>query len=538
MIKDLKLTESSATVCDTQVCIVGGGTAGIFLACQLRKHGLQVVILEEGDAVARKPEEVDQRCEQRGIAYRGAESGRSFGLGGTSALWGGQMIPLAKSDFEPRVGFDAWPIDYKEVVEYLSVVEQELGLNAGNDSADGMNVDLLKRKFPALDGLNNDFQLRLSEWLPFKKRNFSKSFSETLTGDDGLTVWLNAAVVGMTRSASVENSQIETITAQSTSGRTILVRAAVVVICAGALESTRLLLSFDEATGGSIIQSGVPLGRYFADHLSVTCGKFICRDWRRYNLSVAPIFERGLMRTPRLELSGRTQIELGLTSAFAHFTFVTHGDTGFDVVRSILRRRQGEQQEINLTPKLLGRVVADVSAMAFWRGVYKRLWIPRMADLLLQVDIEQTPNVDSRLYLSEERDVLNRKRLVIDWQIKPEDIRVISKVAEITIAAWLKSSLREVAELQLTLPDKFDSFETLYDVFHPTGSLRMGNSADNSVVDKNLRLWTTDNCYVSTTAVFPSAGSANPGMTHLALTARLAEHIGKRLRTSVNLKPL
>ena len=53
----------------------------------------------------------------------------------------------------------------------------------------------------------------------------------------------------------------------------------------------------------------------------------------------------------------------------------------------------------------------------------------------------------------------------------------------------------------------------------------MGSLKSDSVVDRNLRLWETENCYVSTTAVFPTAGSANPGMTHLALTARLSSHI-------------
>jgi choline dehydrogenase-like flavoprotein len=246
-------------------------------------------------------------------------------------------------------------------------------------------------------------------------------------------------------------------------------------------------------------------------------------------MAVGPIFENGVMRTPRIELTAFWQTELGLTSAFAHFTFVTQGDTGFDVVRSVLRRRQGEQKNMNLTPSLLWRVVTDVTAMAFWRGVYRRLWIPRKAELLLQVDIEQTPNVASRLTLAEERDALNRKRLVIDWQITPQDVRVIRKVAEITIDVWQGSPLREVADLQLTLPDEFDSFATLYDVYHPTGSLRMGTSVANSVVNKDLCLWKTDNCYVTTTAVFPSAGSANPGLTHLALTTRLAEQIGQRL---------
>ncbi|MFZ1827530.1 MAG: GMC family oxidoreductase [Candidatus Competibacteraceae bacterium] len=297
------------------------------------------------------------------------------------------------------------------------------------------------------------------------------------------------------------------------------------VICAGALESTRLMLDFDESSQGLITCSGAPLGRYFADHLSVTCGQFECRDWRRYNLETAPIFTGGVMRTPRLELSSNAQQRLTVTSAFAHFTFLTHGNTGFDMVRNLLRQRQGEQQGLGLSPKMLSRVVGDVSAKAFWRGVYRWLWIPRQADLLLQVDIEQTPNWDSRLSLSDERDHLQRKRLVVEWQIKPDDIRVIRSVAERAITAWGASSLRDAAALRLTLPEEFANFESLYDVYHPTGALRMGSNAANSVVDRNLRVWALDNGYISSTAVFPSAGSANPGLMHLALTARLAEHI-------------
>jgi len=531
LIRDLNQADERGAVCDAQVCIVGAGTAGIYLAQQLRRLGLRVVMLEAGDALARKPEEVNQLCEQRGIRYRGADLGRSFGLGGTSALWGGQMIPLAESDMGPRpgVGLEAWPIGYAEVSAYFHVVRQQLGLGPGAGPSVAVNSRLLTRKFSALLKLGRNFDLRLSEWLPFKRRNFAKGFADTLSCDDGLTVWINATVVAMTRANLDGNLQIETVAAQSPTGRKLLVRPSLVVICAGALESTRLLLEFDEATGGSITSEGAPLGRYFADHLSVTCGRFTCRDWRRFNLAVGPIFENGVMRTPRLELTGAAQKELELTSAFAHFTFVTQGDTGFDVVRSVLRRQQGEQQRVSFSPFLLWRVLADVSAMAFWRGVYRRLWIPRQAELLLQVDIEQMANAASRLTLSDQRDTFKRKRLVIDWQITPADVRVIRKVAEITIDAWRGSPLREVAEVQATLPERFDSLATLYDVYHPTGSLRMGASAANSVVDKDLRLWKTDNCYVTTTAVFPSAGSANPGLTHLALTARLAEHLGKRL---------
>ncbi len=531
MIKDLRQAAPGITCVTAQVCIIGAGTAGIFLAQELRRRGLTVVMLEAGDQTARTPGDVDQNCEQRGIRYRGAELGRSFGLGGTSVLWGGQMLPIARSDLADRssAGFSVWPISYSELADYFPSVQRALGIEESDSQDDAADGALMADRFPILRDFGSDFELRLSTWLPFKMRNFAKGFAKSLQGDAGLTVWLSAEVVGLTPSVSIEAGKLETVKAVSPNGRTLDARAEIVVICAGALESTRLLLAHDEATAGSITAAGAPLGRYFSDHLSVPCGRFFCRDWRTFNQAVGSIFQRGLMRTPRLELSAEAQRERTLTSAFAHFSFITHGDTGFDVVRSGLRRRQGKQQPLGLTPTLLSRVVTDVSAMAYWSFVYKRLWFPRRADVFLQVDIEQSPNPDSRLSLSENRDRLGRKRLIIDWGITPEDVRVIRQVAELTLAAWRQSPLCKAADLQLSLPEQFDRFETLYDVYHPTGSLRMGASPADSVVDRDLRLWAMENCYVSTTAVFPSAGSANPGMTHLALTARLAAHIGARL---------
>ena len=81
MIKDLKLADPSSADIETPVCIIGSGVAGIFLAQKLQKFGLNVVVIEAGDEVARSAHAVSQRCIQNGILYRGADEGRSFGLG-------------------------------------------------------------------------------------------------------------------------------------------------------------------------------------------------------------------------------------------------------------------------------------------------------------------------------------------------------------------------------------------------------------------------------------------------------------------------
>ncbi|MEI7781113.1 MAG: GMC family oxidoreductase, partial [Planctomycetota bacterium] len=340
-----------------------------------------------------------------------------------------------------------------------------------------------------------------------------------------LVVWLNAMITAFDTVPDLGHRSIKAITAKSKAGYGLTVHANHFVLCAGALETTRLLLEHDDRTNGSITSAGAPLGRYFSDHLSATCGHFHRHSLSRFNAAVAPIFDRGLMRTPRLEVSAAAQKAEGLPSAFAHVTFRTNGDTGFDVVRNFLRRRQGEQHELGLSPQRLGRVVHDVTAMAYWRYARTRLWIPLEAEVVLQVDVEQVPNPDSRLRLSNERDSIGRKRLVVDWRITADDVAAINKVTSLTANGWKNSRLCKVADLQVVSERSFDAFETLYDVYHPTGTLRMGSAECNSVVDPNLRLWALDNCYVSTTAVFPSAGSANPGFTHLALTARLAAHI-------------
>jgi choline dehydrogenase-like flavoprotein len=55
--------------------------------------------------------------------------------------------------------------------------------------------------------------------------------------------------------------------------------------------------------------------------------------------------------------------------------------------------------------------------------------------------------------------------------------------------------------------------------------MRMGADASTGVVDPDLRLFGTRNCFVCSGAVFPTSGFSNPTHTVLALAVRLAEHL-------------
>jgi choline dehydrogenase-like flavoprotein len=63
------------------------------------------------------------------------------------------------------------------------------------------------------------------------------------------------------------------------------------------------------------------------------------------------------------------------------------------------------------------------------------------------------------------------------------------------------------------------------DASHHMGTTRMADSPRRGVVDRDCRVHGVRNLYIASSAVFPSAGHANPTLTIVALALRLAEHL-------------
>jgi gluconate 2-dehydrogenase alpha chain len=61
---------------------------------------------------------------------------------------------------------------------------------------------------------------------------------------------------------------------------------------------------------------------------------------------------------------------------------------------------------------------------------------------------------------------------------------------------------------------------------HIMGTARMGSDPETSVVDPYGRLHELDNVYVGDASVFTSSGGFNPTLTLMALSLRMARHIG------------
>jgi choline dehydrogenase-like flavoprotein len=60
------------------------------------------------------------------------------------------------------------------------------------------------------------------------------------------------------------------------------------------------------------------------------------------------------------------------------------------------------------------------------------------------------------------------------------------------------------------------------------GTTRMAADPSEGVVDRDCRVFGTDNLYVASSAVFPTAHAYSPTFTILALARRLATHLATR----------
>ena len=58
----------------------------------------------------------------------------------------------------------------------------------------------------------------------------------------------------------------------------------------------------------------------------------------------------------------------------------------------------------------------------------------------------------------------------------------------------------------------------------------MGKDKSNSVVDENLKVHETENLFVCGSSTFTSGGHANPTLSIVQLSLKLADHLNDKIR--------
>ncbi|MCH2137189.1 MAG: GMC oxidoreductase [Phycisphaerales bacterium] len=516
---DLESAGESLGNVECDVAIVGAGAAGIYLARQLAAGGKDVVLLEAGSDVCASNAEVGFDVDFPDEPYPGATRGRFFGLGGTTSRWGGLLFPHTSLDALPDADFrpDQWPRIIDDVERWGPTVLRGLGFPIEGDFL-GFASSALKPVSASL--ISAGLVPGASLFIPFRRRNFSSLLKAQLGANQRLRVLTNAIVHdwSMDESSQAQTS-LSSLQAKSPSGRTVNVQAKSFVIAAGAIESTRLLLELDQCGARPVIRASSAVGAYMSDHLSHPVADTRPGDVDRAIRIFAPKFSKGWMRSMRFIESNPPP---GSVRAFGHLVF-EYASSGFNVVREVLSGLQRRR-----LPRLsLGDVFSGVTgacALAWGRYVRSELHVAKGTASRLQLDTEQIPLKSNRIELGDELDRHGRRNPVIHWRITDEDLANMTATGHRMIETWNRASI----DLPRLIPreEDWDSSRP-YDTFHPVGTCRMGED-DEAVVTPDLQVHGVDNLWVTSTAVLPTAGTANPGYTLLCMAHGLGQRMLER----------
>jgi choline dehydrogenase-like flavoprotein len=147
----------------------------------------------------------------------------------------------------------------------------------------------------------------------------------------------------------------------------------------------------------------------------------------------------------------------------------------------------------------------------------------------MQTFVEQIPDPENRVTLSNARDCFGIGRPRLTWRVHAEELRTMRRFTEVTGA-----ELRRLGLGELTVAPWLDqgveaARPEIKEYFHHAGATRMASHPADGVTDPDCRVFGTDNLYIAGSSVFPTSGYANPTLTIAALAIRLAETLRARL---------
>jgi choline dehydrogenase-like flavoprotein len=490
---------------------------------RLAQQGVKVHLLEAGGILPEERSQALYHAEMTAETHRGANDGRFRTFGGSSTQWGGQILPFTSDIFTPPAGSPsvAWPIQESDLAPFYADVQDMLGVDT---------LPFTAELLPALGHppVRNspDIIVRFAKWTPFKRRNLANTLGTKALAHPLVTVFIHANVVQL-EASHTDRSRIESVRVLNYDAGEFRFAATHFVICAGTIESSRLLLCSPD-----VLNPHDQIGRYFHDHVAYHAAKFHSPGRERAVEMLGPFYVDGTIHSAKLEASPSLRNRDHLLAVMAHVVVLEPEDSGTAAVRNLIRSlHSGKLKDAifaNLIPVFRG--AGDVGRLLFYSRFKKRRAVSKRAILRLNIDVEQSPHPDNRIRLSNtETDTLGMPLTVVDWRIREPEMDTAARYAYI-IHDYLKATGIDIPEWTDSVVEHTTPF--MLDTNHMMGGLRMGIDPASSVVDRDLTVHGLANLHVASCAVFPSGSSSNPTFTMMALTLRLADRLATGLDTA------
>jgi choline dehydrogenase-like flavoprotein len=412
-------------------------------------------------------------------------------FGGRSLFWSRQSFRLSDYEFKAKShdGFgEDWPISHADLAPYYSRVEDIFQVSGALDGPPQMP-----------DGnfvLDNDpwtqsMQRFIAAGKPF---NMPVCKQRRALGRDGLASSVNLLLPDAEKTGkltSIANAVVRELTIDKNSGqpngchfvdrlsrREMSVKARVVVLAAGTLESTRLLLNSKVGNSSGLV------GRYLMDQVygpGVTCSVPEARNGKATKElmgggAIVPRFRNITTKSDKF-LRGYALNVTSSTGAVGPRNFAVYGVE----LEKKLREYHGSSFHMTMMGEVLGRYENHVRIN---KEKVDAWGIP-----VLHVETKYTDN----------------------------EYNMAKDAVEVGCAAAEAAGFEVLSKNTIPNPPGYS--------IHEVGTCRMGDDSKRSVLNKWCQSHDHKNLFVVDGASFTSAGWQNPTMTILALSMRASEYL-------------
>lgn len=541
---------SSGSIVEADVCIVGAGAAGVSLALSLSGRGLKILLLESGFEFADDKtqdlyagEVADEKLHSPPDKYRQ----RRFG--GSTTIWGGRCMPFDPIDFEPReyIPQSGWPISYQDLAPYYQQANKLLEAGVYEYDADKVFDE---EQQAAIKGFKSDI-LKTNNLERFScPTNVGDRYKQRLVLAKDVEVLLGANCTGIRLNQA--GNHVNQLDIASLEGIKASVVAKKVILATGGIETTRLLLASNDICKNGIGNEHDLVGRYYQCHIAGNLGKLTVLGATSNVRHGYEVSSEGIYCRRRFALTADTQKKIGAGNMVARLHFPKIVDpshkigvlSGLFLAKNFISYEYGKrlkdgQSSLSIYLKHFANIILDpidtVKFLYHWitkRTLAKRkfpsvILSNKSNQFTFEIHSEQYPNPNSRITLISDTDIFGMPKVKVDWQYLPEDIESVRRSLKLFVQEINQSGL---ATFEFN-DDQLEEDLTRFGAYggHHIGTTRMGTSPENSVVDADCKLHNIDNLYIASASVFPTSSQANPTLTIVAMSLRLADHVADTL---------
>lgn len=485
------------------IVIVGAGIAGLGLSRLMNTEKKKVLIVESGNFKFNNKVNKQSFALSKNLGNWPSENYASFHsrlrmFGGNSNVWGGWCMELDEFDYSQN---KIWGDIKNDLKSHYKIAYELLNINPKFISSSELSLNSVQ-----------PYSINIS------RGNFKNESKDSIESNKNVDLILNTSLNGI----NFESNIIKSINIETNMKEFKTISLQKLVISTGGIESAKIL------------QTQIPdnlknsyVGKHFMEHPQLQVGRVKIKDKdintfiKKYSPPTAKhLFDDKLNKQEDKYFSGFKSTNSNIRNYFVLRTSDVYQSKALYRLRHIiLTQSMKSTGKIKLSD--LYELARDLVGM-FMKKITSKISNEKSYSVVLH--LEQKPNYDNQIYFDDQHNT------VLDWNFTEddfdnleqslEDLHIIFK--EMNSEFDLKNIFKQNKKQILDYLGK-----NIFGIGHHMGTTIMGNSKNNSVCDTDLKYHGIENLFVNSTSVFPSGGIANPTLTMLALTSRLADKLNK-----------